>query len=227
MNYHLDQSGVELIASFEGFVDGVYNDSRGLATCGYGHLLHMSPATAADHRTYDGKGRAFFEHLLHDDIQRVSISAMDAALHVPLNANRVRAVASATFNCGAGFVSGTVGRLINERKWQAAADAFMLWAHPSVLIPRREQERALFMRPVKGAGNSVHLPWCLPDERSWCLEYDRLHKANRNVRRRRELREKMHRRAIDIRVAAQREGRHGWEHAHRRQRFHSLNARSS
>lgn len=222
--YRIDSTGVELIASFEGFVNGVYNDVRGFATVGYGHLLHQSPATAADHRTYDGRGHGYFLKLLHDDIERVSMRPMRQYIHVPLNQNRVNALASLAFNCGGGALAGTIGRRLNARDYQGAADAFMLWVHPSVLRARREQERALFLRPAKSR-RAVHLPWLRADERRWCEEYDRLKHADRDLARRRELRRLMHARAIDIRSAAKQEG--GWERAHRRQRYRSLQARSS
>jgi GH24 family phage-related lysozyme (muramidase) len=222
VSYQIDQTGVELIASFEGFVDGVYNDSRGFATCGVGHLLHQSPATQQDHRTYDGKGRAFFLGLLHDDIERVAMRPMRQYIHVPLNQNRVNALASLAFNCGGGCLAGTVGRKVNARDWAGAQEAFMLWSNPPVLRARREQEAALFGRPAK---SKVALPWLEPDERRWCLEYDRLLHAHKDEDRRRVLRRYMRARALEIRSAAHHEG--GWERAHRRQRFHSLNARSA
>jgi GH24 family phage-related lysozyme (muramidase) len=222
VSYAIDQTGVEMIASFEGYVDGVYNDSRGFATCGVGHLLHRSPATQQDHRTYDGKGRAFFLGLLHDDIERVSMGPMRQFIHVPLNQNRVNALASLAFNCGGGCLAGTVGRKVNARDWAGAQAAFMLWSNPPVLRARREQEAHLFERAAK---TKTPLPWLEPDERRWCLEYDRLLHAHKDEDRRRVLRRYMHARALEIRSAAHHEG--GWERAHRRQRYHSLNARSS
>lgn len=221
MNYQIDAAGIELVASFEGYVDGVYNDSRGFATCGYGHLLHTSRATAQDHRTYDGKGRAFFLRLLHQDIERVSMRPMRTLIHVPLSQNRVNALASLAFNCGGGALAGTIGRRLNARDYKGAADAFLLWDNPPVLRARRERERALFLAAPK---QRVRFPWLEADERRVVLEYDRLLHARKNLARRRELREWMAHRAVDIRSAAKREG--GWERAHRRQRYHSLVARS-
>lgn len=221
MSYAIDRAGVELIASFEGFVNGAYNDSEGYATCGYGHLLHRSPATRADHRRFDGKGRAFFLNLLHQDIERVSMAPMRRYIHVPLNQHQVNALASLAFNCGGGCLAGTVGRKLNARDYHGAADAFLLWSHPSVLIPRRRQERGLFLSP---SPVDVAFPWLTAEERRWCLEYDRLKASHRNLARRRVLRRAMRRQAIQIRSAAH--GAGGWDAAHRRQRYHSLVARS-
>lgn len=221
--YQIDQAGVELIAGFEGYVGGAYNDSLGYATAGYGHLLHRSRATAEDHRTYDGKGRAFFLRLLHADIERVSMEPMRRLIHVPLNQHRVNALASLAFNCGPGCLAGTVGREVNARRFQQAADAFMLWVHPPELTGRRRIERALFLTPA--SKRKVKMPWLRADERRWCTEYDRLLARDENLERRRALRKAMHERAVDIRHAARNEG--GWDKADRRQRYHSLIARSS
>lgn len=220
VGYSIDRAGLELIIGFEGFVNGVYDDSRGFATCGFGHLLHESPATEQDHREYDGRGRAFFEGLLHGDVERVAIAPMNQALHVPLNQHQVNAVASGCFNCGPGFVEGTVGREINAEHWQAAADAFLLWANPPVLRPRREEERALFLEPVQAA---VRYPWLLPAEREHVEEYDRLHAGNKDRPRRVVLRRLMIREREAIKHAARKTG---WEVEHRRQRYASLLART-
>jgi GH24 family phage-related lysozyme (muramidase) len=226
MRYEIDPAGVELIASFEGFVDGVYNDSRRFATCGYGHLLHQSPATVADHRTWDNRGRDFYLRLLHDDIDRVALEPMRRYLDVPLNQNQINAVASGCFNCGPGFVAGTVGRLINQRDWHGAAQAFYMWAHPPVLYPRRRTEANLFLAPVR-TRRPAPMPWLTDIERRWCLEYDQLRKAGKNLQRRRQLRAAMLGQAAKIQAAARSHGRGGWDVANRRQRYHSLIVRGA
>lgn len=221
MRYAIDEAGVELIASFEGFINGVYADSRGFATVGYGHLLHESEPTEQDHREYDGRGRTFFLGLLHQDIQRVAIGPMNQVLHVSLNQHQVDAVASACFNCGPGFIEGTVGRDINARDFSAAADAFMLWAHPSVLAGRREAERRLFLTPVHP---SLPFPWLEPWERAAVLEYDRLLSHKQDRPRRVVLRAVMTGYRKAIWHAAQ--GNGGWDVQGRRQRYESLLART-
>jgi GH24 family phage-related lysozyme (muramidase) len=221
MRYAINQAGVELIASFEGYVDGVYDDSRGFATCGYGHLLHESAATQADHWRYDGRGRTFFLNLLHEDIQRVAIGPMNTALHASLNQNEVNATASATFNCGPGFVEGTVGADINAHRFAAAANAFMLWDHPSVLTSRREAERRIFLTPVHP---SLPFPWLEPWERAAVLEYDELLAHGKDRPRRLVLRAVMTGYRKAIWRAAQ--GKGGWEILNRRQRYQSLLVRT-
>lgn len=219
--YSIDEAGLLLIRGFEGYVDGVYDDSRGFATCGVGHLLHQSGATSADHREYDGRGWAFYSRLLAGDVQRDALGPMNATLHVGLNQNQINAVASACFNCGPGFIYGTVGRLINERRWAAAADAFLLWDQPPELLPRRRQERALFLRPAK---RSVPFPLLLPAERALVVEYDRLHAAHQNPGRQRVLVAAMTGTRKAIWRAAQGVG--GWEAANRRVRYTTLLSRT-
>lgn len=227
MSYSVNEAGVELIASFEGFVDGVYNDVEGYATVGYGHLLHYSNATPEDHRVWDGRGHAFYLSLLHQDINRLCVEPLAAFVHVPLNQNQVNALASAIYNCGAGFIEGTVGRLLNERRYFAAANAFLLWDHPEVLRPRRETERALFLRtPVE------RLPWLEQYERRTVLEYERLvwHPSRGRAARAAELsRIRVLRRLmlgyahLILRAVAR---DHKWDVAFRRQRYRSLMARA-
>jgi GH24 family phage-related lysozyme (muramidase) len=221
MSYTLDRAGVELVVSFEGYVNGVYPDSRGFATCGYGHLLHSSAPTQADHREYDGRGRAFFLGLLHQDIQRDAIGPINQLIRAPLNQHQVDALASLTFNCGSGCLQGTVGREINAKRYSEAADAFLLWSHPSELHARREQERALFLTSVKP---TVRLPWLQADERRWVEEYDHLHSHHENPGRQQVLLRVLTGRRKAIWHAAQDHG--GWELRHRRQRYHSLRMRT-
>jgi GH24 family phage-related lysozyme (muramidase) len=225
VRYAIDQAGVELIASFEGYVDGVYADSEGFATCGYGHLLHESPPTDADRREYDGRGRAFFLNLLHEDIERDAIGPMNAALRVPLDENELNAVADACYNCGPGFVEGTVGELINRRQFAAAANAFMLWDNPPVLIPRRETERRLFLTPVHP---SLPFPWLEPWERAAVLEYDELLAHDKDRNRRLVLRVVMtgYRKGIWLAAEGKTKAPAGWEILNRRQRYQSLLART-
>jgi hypothetical protein len=187
----------------------------------------MSAATTADHRTWDRRGRPFYLRLLHEDIDRVALEPMRRYLDVPLNQHQINALASGCFNCGPGFVAGTVGRLVNERDWQGAARAFYLWAHPPVLYPRRRAEANLFLAPVKATRRPVVLPWLMPLERRWCVEYDRLRAAGKDLPRRRELRAAMRGQAAKIQAVARRHGPGGWDVANRRQRYHSLLVRST
>jgi GH24 family phage-related lysozyme (muramidase) len=223
--YAANAETVDLVASFEGFVDGVYNDSSNNATGGFGHLIHLGPVTPTDEREYAGHGKAFWLSLFHEDIQRVAIGPMNEYLHVPLNQPSVSAVASATYNCGPGFVEGTVGHDINEREWLPAANAFMLWANPSVLTPRREQERALFLRGVNEKP-TLPFPWLEAYERKAVLEYDKLLSANRNKPRRVQLRVEMTAYRKLVWEAASRKGSGGWDVHHRRQRYRTLWART-
>jgi GH24 family phage-related lysozyme (muramidase) len=225
VSYAIDRAGLDLILSLEGYLDVVYADSRGLATVGVGHLIHMGYPTAHDHAQYDHKGRAFYEQLLRSDVERDSIGPMNHYLHRALNQNQVNAVASAAFNCGPGFIYGSVGQAINRGDMQGAADAFMRWVTPSVLYGRRVHERNLFLTPVKaGPRDSVPLPWLTPTERRWCLELDKLTRDGRGTGRRRVLHRVIGVQARRVADAARKHG--GWDVQHRRQRYHSLIARA-
>jgi lysozyme len=218
--YELDQTGLELIISFEGEVDHAYHlPGERYLTIAVGHY-------GADVRPGETVTHTQAIAMLHADAERICMEPMRRLIHVPLNANRVRALASATFNCGAGFLSGTVGHRLNARDYHGAADAFLLWDNPPVLRARREAERHLFLTPVKGrSAPPAHLPWLHGVERERVLEYDRLLAEHKDIARRRELRDQMHQLVVNIAYAAHHHG--GWEIEHRRQRYHSLVGRSS
>ena len=56
------------------------------------------------------------------------------------------------FNIGInGLAKSTVVSRLNRRDYAGAADAFLLWAHPSELLGRRKAERIQFLLPDKYA----------------------------------------------------------------------------
>jgi lysozyme len=56
------------------------------------------------------------------------------------------AMVSLCFNIGqGGFAGSTVAREAKAGRTQAAGDAFRKWGNPSILKPRRERERTLFL----------------------------------------------------------------------------------
>ncbi len=96
------------------------------------------------------------EELLRQDIAWVE-AAIRKHIKVPLNQNQYDAVASLVYNIGEGnFASSSVCRFINERRYQEAADAFLMWNKQRSkktgkleplkgLTRRREEERSLFL----------------------------------------------------------------------------------
>lgn len=146
MGQTISARGLEFIAREEGCVLHPYNDSRGLATIGIGHLLHMSSVTSADRARWAGFTMKDALALLRKDAQ-VTIDAIHRDVSVPINQNEFDAVCSLIFNIGTGgFHSSTVRRLLNQRNYKGAAKAFEMWHIGGAgLLGRRKREEALFL----------------------------------------------------------------------------------
>jgi lysozyme len=219
----MSDGGIEFLIAREGSIPHVYNDPRGFATFGVGHLVAQRRYTRDDEATW---GSALHPRpdlvipTLHTDL-REREAAVSKLVRVRTNQNEDDALLSLVFNIGVGnFEGSTVLRKLNAGDRRGAADAFLLWRNPG-LLPRRQLERALFLKPAK----PHHVSVLLPDERRWTAEFDRLNvHPRKNAVRLASLRRVMRIRRIAIWHAAQRSG---WDHLHRRERYAALLRRTS
>jgi GH24 family phage-related lysozyme (muramidase) len=218
-------AGVALIKEFEGFPFGgrPYKDMVGVWTIGYGHTEGVSV------RSKPLTERQASE-LLRQDLDGKYAPSVNA-IGVPLTQCQFDALVSFVYNCGPGAVSNTtqIGRALRARQWSAAADHLLDWNKAGGrpvegLTRRRKAERALFLEqdePLEGYTDS---------EKAWIREYDKLRRAHQNVARRRELKSIMADQRRRIWRAAQPTAKggdgNGWNHAHRRERYASLRART-
>lgn len=140
---------IELIKKHEGLRLEAYlptpNDKW---TIGYGHTKTARPGMKIT--------KEVAEELLRQDIAWVE-AAIRKHIKVPLNQNQYDAVASLIYNIGEGnFAGSSVCRFINERRYQEAADAFLMWNKQrnkktgklgvlKGLTRRRGEERSLFL----------------------------------------------------------------------------------
>lgn len=221
----VSDAGVNLIKEFEGFPHNgsPYRDPIGIWTIGYGHTKGVGPNSP---RLTQAQALALLKKELDDEYGPAINN-----LGVPLNQHQFDALISFVYNCGTGAVSEKtkVGRALRARQWKEAADHLLEWDKAGGktlpgLTRRRKAERALFLEeddPFEGFTDN---------ERSWIREYDRLLREKKDPDRRRALREQMAQQRKQIWRAAQPppkgDGK-GWDHAHRRQRFASLQARTS
>jgi len=135
-------AGIAAIAQREGERLTAYRDSRGLWTIGVGHL------TNAFFKVFPGLKitREKEMELLAHDLGEVE-ATINRCVKVPMTQNQFDALASLGYNIGCGGLAGSsVVRYLNAKNYNAAADAFMAWCHPSVLIGRRKAERIQFLR---------------------------------------------------------------------------------
>lgn len=137
-------AGRTFIRLREGCVLHSYRDSVGVWTIGVGHTGRMSlplvgPGQVITMVQADG--------YLQGDLAPVE-AAITSAVHVPLTQNEFDACVSLAFNIGTnGFLGSSVLRQLNLRNYRAAADDFLMWDRPAVLLGRRRAERLQFLTP--------------------------------------------------------------------------------
>jgi lysozyme len=140
----ISRDGLDLIASFEGWVNHVYNDPVGIPTIGYGHVVRRGEKWPA--RITEATGRS----LLRKDAATAE-TAVRKAVKVPLTQNQFDALVCFTFNVGtAAFRSSTLLRKLNARDYHGAADEFLRWNKAgnqelAGLTRRRKAERKRFL----------------------------------------------------------------------------------
>lgn len=138
----IQQSTLDLIAVFEGFRAQPYQDATGHWTIGIGfrYIEGIPVKETTPSITLQQAEAELKIQLVH------YAAAVTSAIKVLLTQNQFDACVSLCYNIGTGgFTSSTVVRDINSGNIPAAADAFLLWDIPAVLITRRERERALFL----------------------------------------------------------------------------------
>jgi len=228
---------LEVVKTFEGFVNHQYNDGVGVLTIGYG-------TTAADisplpqHITEPDAAR-----LLEEKLNRKYLPPVMRAL-APMNPTRnmVEAGVSFAYNLGEGSFEGkhgfeTLTRALAAHDRQAVANALLLYDNPNDpkvhagLKRRREFERAWFL---KADDTPVDPLAGYPAEEVAAIrEYDLLVAGNRDPSRRQELRAWMTDRRKTIWRLTQPKTADGggdglgWSHNRRQARFDSLKARTS
>ena len=140
-----NQSGLNLIKSFEGLRLQAYKCPAGVWTIGYGHTGRVVPGQIIDPKTA--------EQLLILDVERFEVG-VEQLVDVPLNSNQFSALVSFAFNVGTGALAkSTLLRYLNKAKYYEAALQFSRWTRGGgVILPglvrRREAEKNLFLKPV-------------------------------------------------------------------------------
>jgi lysozyme len=159
------EQAFETLRGLESFRAHPYNDGNpGNATVGYGHLIGHRPVNASDAHGVWLNGQRTPGQLTEPEArkllrQRIASEFEPAVSRVaaiaPLNQNQFDATIMFTFNLGVGILetSHDFGRLLRQRKYQAAADSMLEYVNPGSqweegLRKRRTRERALFLKPA-------------------------------------------------------------------------------
>lgn len=149
MTQRTSPKGVDFLVREEGLVPYAYNDPAGHATFGVGHLIHLGRVTSRDIAKYGSVrrplSRAYALRVFRNDLKKYE-AAVRKAVGRRVDQQQFDAMVSLCFNIGTGgFAGSTVARRSRERRPKLAADAFRMWIRPSILKPRRERERRLFL----------------------------------------------------------------------------------
>ncbi len=138
----INNEGLALIKSFEGCKLVAYKCPAGVWTIGYGHTAGV----------YEGQviTQAQADNMLKSDMKKYEKYVTDN-VKIPLNENQFSALVSFCYNCGV----GNLRTLVRNRTASQIADAMILYNKASGkvltgLVRRREAERKLFLKPVKG-----------------------------------------------------------------------------
>lgn len=140
MSRTVSQTGLNLIAEFEGCNLTAYKCPAGVWTIGYGHTGNVKEGQTIT------KAEAL--ELFRKDLQLFA-NHVNKFVKLPLNQNQFDALVSFTYNCGV----GNLQRLIKNRTHAQIADALLLYnkANGKVLnglVRRRKAERELFLKSV-------------------------------------------------------------------------------
>ena len=92
--------------------------------------------------------------ILANDLKKVE-AEVNKLVKVSINQNQFDALVSFQFNTG-GLGRSQVLAKLNKGDYKGAADAFLNWTrangNPTLLLPRRQRERALFLTPAATGG---------------------------------------------------------------------------
>lgn len=119
MARQVNQAGLDLVKSFEGFSDRAYLCPAGVWTIGYGHTKDVKKGMRIT--------RDEAEQLLADDLKGAAAD-VEKLIKVELGDNQFAALVSFTFNVGSGNLAGsTLRKLLNVGDYDAVPAQMMRW----------------------------------------------------------------------------------------------------
>jgi lysozyme len=145
----ISEAGLRLIKSFEGFRSHPYRDAVGVWTVGYGETKGVGPTGPILNEPAAAK---LLEQRINNDYAPAVRN-----LGLVLNQHEFDALCSVVYNLGPGVLARgrSLGDALRSGTRRQAADAILLYdkaGSPPRALPgltrRRQQERALFLKPV-------------------------------------------------------------------------------
>jgi lysozyme len=152
----ISNHGIAIIKNFEGLRLHAYQDIAGIWTIGYGSTRSVDgkPVKKGDQLATEVEAEKLFTITLD-----TFITAVNRSVKVLLTQNQFDALISFTYNVGTGAMAkSTLVKKLNLSDYAGAAEQILVWnkitnpqtgkKQPSkTLTNRREQERALFLKP--------------------------------------------------------------------------------
>ena len=154
----INEAGLDLVKSFEGFEPKAYADPVGIITIGYGTTAAAGVGIVPKlgMQITEAQATEYLMAALNKFAGRIA-----PLIKAGVNENEWAAMQSLAYNIGpTAFGRSSVLRKFNAGDKQGAADAFLLWnkAGGKVLkglVRRREAERALFLTSVTSHNSHV------------------------------------------------------------------------
>jgi lysozyme len=143
----INNAGLELIKTFEGFSSSPYLDPIGIPTIGFGSIWNDdgSPVTMEQSDLDETEAERFLRREVHHIEKRIG-----RLIQAELTTNMFSALCSFAYNIGTGALQRSTMRMKLNRGWyEAAADEFPKWRKAGGrvlqgLVRRRIAERNLF-----------------------------------------------------------------------------------
>ena len=143
----INNSGLELIKTFEGFSSSPYLDPIGIPTIGFGSIWNDDGSSVVMGQPDLSEAEA--EGFLRREVRHIEKS-IGRLIQAELTDNMFSALCSFAYNIGTGALQRSTMRMKLNRGWyEAAADEFPKWRKAGGrvlpgLVRRRIAERALF-----------------------------------------------------------------------------------
>ena len=144
----INDKGLDLIKSFEGFSSDPYKCVAGIWTIGFGSIYgEDNKRVTPDHPSVtESKATELMQRDLGSIEYKVS-----KLVKVPVTPNQFSAICSFVYNVGSGAFQRSTARMkLNREDYQGCADEFLKWKYANKkvipgLLRRRYAERDLFL----------------------------------------------------------------------------------
>ena len=144
----INDKGLDLIKSFEGFSSDPYKCVAGIWTIGFGSIYGEDNKRVTPDHPPVTESRA--TELMQRDLGSIEYK-VSKLVKVPVTPNQFSAICSFVYNVGSGAFQRSTARMkLNREDYQGCADEFLKWKYANKkvipgLLRRRYAERDLFL----------------------------------------------------------------------------------